>query len=78
MIQFMVLIVLKDCLEKWRNGFDKGCFNRNGNLPKVNKNVTLIKGWFDETLPNKNWYGTPTGMSGYCHENVALIIHSIN
>jgi 2,3-bisphosphoglycerate-dependent phosphoglycerate mutase len=22
--------------------------------------------------------GTPTGMSGYCHENVALIIHSIN
>ena len=22
--------------------------------------------------------GTPTGMSGYYHENVALIIHSIN
>ena len=74
--------------EKWRNGFDKGCFNRNGNLPKVNKNVTLIKGWFDETLPNfienkvdYEWIGmngTPTGMSGYCHENVALIIHSIN
>ena len=137
--------------EKWRDGFDKGCFNRNGNFPKVNSNVELIKGWFDETLPNfiknhnkkvsfihmdadlysstkcifnnlkdyidkdciiifdelvnypgfdgdtgelKAFYefitenkvdyewigmnGKPTGMSGYYHENVALIIHSIN
>ena len=137
--------------ENWRDGFDKGAFDRNGNLPEVNKNVTLIKGWFDETLPNfikshnkkvsfihmdadlysstkcifnnlkdyinkdciivfdelvnypgfdgdtgelKAFYefitenkvdyewigmnGTPTGMSGYDHENVALIIHSIN
>ena len=136
--------------EKWRDGFDKGAFNRNGNLPQVNNNVELIKGWFDETLPNfikthnkkvsfihmdadlysstkcilnnlkdyidvdcvivfdelvnypgfdgdsgelKAFYefitenkvdyewigmnGTPTGMSGYYHENVALIIHSI-
>ena len=38
--------------EKWRNGFEKGTFNRNGNLPKVNNNVELIKGWFDDTLPN--------------------------
>jgi hypothetical protein len=36
--------------EKWRDGFDKGAFNRNGNLPQVNNNVELIKGWFDETL----------------------------
>ena len=137
--------------EKWRNGFDKGAFNRNGNLPNVNSNVELIKGWFNETLLNfiqthnkkvsfvhmdadlysstkyifdvlkdyidtdciivfdelvnypgfdgdkgelKAFYefitenkvdyewigmnGTPTGMSGYYHENVALIIHSIN
>jgi hypothetical protein len=141
--------------EKWRDGFDKGTFSRNGNLPQVNSNVKLIKGWFDETLPlfvnnfknstknkisfihmdadlysstkyildtlkdhidkdciivfdellnypgfdgdkgelkafyefiteNKVDYewigmnGTPTGMSGYYHENVALIIHSIN
>ena len=137
--------------EKWRDGYDKGVFNRDGNLPEVNDNVQLIKGWFNETLQdfietqnkkisfihmdadlysstkyvldilkdyidndciivfdelvnysgfdgdtgelkafyefitenivNYEWIGmngTPTGMSGYCHENVALIIHSIN
>ena len=137
--------------EKWRDGFDKGVFSSNGILPKVNNNVELIKGWFDETLPKfikdqnkkvsfihmdadlysstkcifnclkdyidndciivfdellnypgfdgekgelKAFYefitendvkyewigmnGTPIGMSGYYHENVALIIHSIN
>jgi Methyltransferase domain len=36
--------------EKWRDGFDKGAFSRNGNLPNVNNNVVLIKGWFNETL----------------------------
>jgi hypothetical protein len=137
--------------EKWRDGFDKGAFNRNGNMPIVNHNVELVKGWFDQTLPkfiqkhnkkvsflhldadlysstmcilntlknyidtdcifvfdelvnypgfdgptgelrafyefiNENvvkytWIGmngTPTGMSGYEHENVAVMIHSIN
>jgi hypothetical protein len=137
--------------EKWRDGFDKGAFSLNGNLPQVNDNVVLIQGWFNETLPdfiksqNKKvsfihmdadlysstkcifdtlkdyidtnciivfdelvnypgydgdtgelrafyefitendvkyeWIGmngTSTGMSGYYHENVAVIIHSIN
>jgi hypothetical protein len=137
--------------EKWRDGFDKGAFSSNGNLPIVNENVVLVKGWFDQTLPdfiksqdkkvsfihmdadlysstkcilntlkdyldtdcvvifdelvnypgfdgdkgelkafyefitdndvNYEWLGmngTPTGMSGYYHENVALVIHSIN
>lgn len=137
--------------EKWRNGFDKGKFTRNGNFPKVNDNVVLVKGWFNETLPdfirthnkkvsfihmdadlysstkcifdtlkdyidtdcviifdellnypgfdgdtgelkafyefitennvNYEWIGMngkPTGMSGYKHENVAVIIHSIS
>lgn len=137
--------------EKWRDGFDKGSFSRNGELPEVNSNVVLIKGWFNETLPifikeqnkkisflhldadlysstkfifdclktyldenclvvfdelvnypgfdgengelrafyefiNENtvdytWIGmngVPLGMSGYIHENVALVIHSIN
>jgi hypothetical protein len=36
--------------EKWRDGFEKGAFNNDGNLPAVNENVTLIKGWFNETL----------------------------
>ena len=38
--------------EKWRDGYDKGAFNRYGDLPNVNTNVHLIKGWFNETLPN--------------------------
>ena len=136
--------------EKWRDGFEKGAFNLHGVLPHVNDNVSLIKGWFNETLvpfiksqnkkisfihmdadlysstkyifeilkeyidtdciivfdelvnypgfdgdkgelkafyefitENKVDYewigmdGTPTGMVGYHHENVALIIHSI-
>jgi len=37
--------------EKWRDGIDKGRFNMDGNLPNVNDNVELIKGWFNETLP---------------------------
>lgn len=36
--------------EDWRSGFLKGHFNRNGNLPEVNSNVSLIKGLFNDTL----------------------------
>ena len=36
--------------EKWRDGFEKGCFNMNGDLPQVNENVVLIKGFFEDTL----------------------------
>lgn len=36
--------------EKWRDGFSKGHFALN-NLPKVEDNVILLKGWFDQTLP---------------------------
>jgi len=36
--------------EDWIIGFPKGTFSRNGNLPKVNDNVTLISGWFEDTL----------------------------
>ena len=38
--------------EDWRQGFLKGSFNVNGALPEVKENVQLVKGWFDETLPN--------------------------
>ena len=37
--------------ENWRAGFAKGRFNREGNLPQVNENVRLVKGWFNETIP---------------------------
>jgi hypothetical protein len=30
----------------------KGYFDTNGQLPKVKSNVTLIKGWFENTLPD--------------------------
>lgn len=36
--------------EDWRYGFEKGAFNQYGNLPDVNLNVELIKGWFNETI----------------------------
>jgi predicted O-methyltransferase YrrM len=35
--------------EDWRSGFSKGAFA--GDLPPVPHNVTLIKGWFNQTLP---------------------------
>ena len=30
----------------------KGFFSTNGQLPKCERNVSLIKGWFEDTLPN--------------------------
>jgi hypothetical protein len=41
--------------EKWDRSdmnFDQGHFSLRGGLPSVLPNVTLIKGWFNETLPN--------------------------
>lgn len=39
--------------ENW-TGFilSKGHFNQNGIVPKVHSNVNLVKGWFENTLPN--------------------------
>ena len=37
--------------EFWRDGFDKSAFALKS-LPKVKDNVTLKKGWFDDTLPS--------------------------
>ena len=39
--------------EDWY-GFEltKGTFDLGGHLPKVQPNVTLLKGWFEDTLPN--------------------------
>ena len=36
--------------ERWRDGFGTGAFKVNY-LPNVKKNVRLIKGWFNESLP---------------------------
>ena len=37
--------------ESWTQHYKKGYFKVD-NLPEVNKNVKLIKGWFEDTLPN--------------------------
>jgi hypothetical protein len=37
--------------EFWRDGFDRGHFAVKG-LPRVNSNVVLFKGWFEQTLPD--------------------------
>lgn len=36
--------------EDWRSGFEEKCFSVK-TLPQVNRNVELIKGWFNESLP---------------------------
>lgn len=39
--------------EDWKGtALPKGYFDLGGNLPKVNSNVKLIKGWFNKTLPS--------------------------
>jgi hypothetical protein len=38
--------------EDWvGTGLKKGTFDKGGKMPNVAKNVTLIKGWFEDTLP---------------------------
>jgi len=37
--------------EKWKEDFPEGTFSTGGVMPKVNGNVVLIKGLFQETLP---------------------------
>ncbi len=37
--------------EDWRTNFEHGAFSTGGRLPQVQQNVTLLKGWFDATLP---------------------------
>ena len=36
--------------EKWIDGFEKGTYDLNGQLPRVKENVILIKGLFQDTL----------------------------
>jgi hypothetical protein len=39
--------------EDWTGtSYPKGYLNRNGQLPKCESNVNLIKGWFEKTLPS--------------------------
>lgn len=51
--------------EDWRPGFEAGVFNENGRLPKVENNVRLIKGWFEDTLE--------TFLQEHCSKTVSLL-----
>jgi hypothetical protein len=45
-------ISLEGLPENWFGDFTKGRFHTEGKLPQVRPNVTLHKGWFDQTLPD--------------------------
>jgi len=50
--------------ERWRDTCEKGAFAV-PKLPKVRKNVKLVKGWFNETLPG--FLKENPGVVGYMH-----------
>jgi hypothetical protein len=50
--------------ERWWDGANKGAFAV-PKLPKVRKNVTLVKGWFNETLPG--FLSQNRGLIGFLH-----------
>ncbi len=55
--------------EDWRDGFEKGTFQMNG-LPTVRKNVNLVKGWFNESLPG--WRKANPGPLAFAHLDADL------
>lgn len=64
---------------------DTDCiFDELVNYPGFDGEIGELKAFYEFITENKVDYewigmnGKPTGMSGYYHENVALIIHSIN
>jgi hypothetical protein len=55
--------------EAWGRGLKQGHFALK-KLPRVRQNVTLIKGWFDETLPS--FLERNQGMIGFLHVDCDL------
>ncbi len=57
--------------EAWGGtGKNAGDFNVGGNLPKVNKNVELISGWFSNTIPE--WKKNISKPIAFCHVDADL------
>ena len=51
-VQFFGFDSFEGLKEDWQGTqHQAGMFNLNGLEPQVNKNVTLVKGWFDDSLP---------------------------
>lgn len=57
--------------ENWRSEFQQGHFAR-AELPEVPASVTLIKGWFNETLPGFRDGVMGTGQSNFIHMDCDL------
>jgi Methyltransferase domain len=55
--------------EDWRTGYGKGTFALSG-LPKVRENVSLHKGWFNESLPI--WSVANPGPIAFMHMDADL------
>ena len=55
--------------EDWREGYEKGTFQLDG-LPVVRKNVRLVKGWFNESLPG--WAKENPGPLAFAHMDADL------
>ncbi len=52
--------------EDWTGHLEmKGAFSQGGKMPKVEPNVTLHKGWFDDTLPE--WAKRQNGKVAFLH-----------
>lgn len=56
--------------EAWRPEFPAGSFSTNGQLPAVPEGVTLVAGWFNETLPR--WMTENGGPVGLVHVDCDL------
>ena len=77
-------IYVLDCI---KNYIDKDCviiFDELVNYAGYNGDTGELKAFYEFVTKNNVDYewigmnGKPTGMCGYKHENVAVIIHSIN
>jgi hypothetical protein len=53
--------------EPWKGVMPPGSFSLGGKMPRVRSNVSLIKGWFHQSVPR--WKAQQTG------EKVPLLIH---
>jgi len=77
----------KCIFDNLKDYIDKDCvivFDELVNYPGFDGDTGELRAFYEFITENKVDYewigmnGTPTGMTGYYHENVALVIHSIN
>ncbi len=57
--------------EAWHTNIDKGAFALE-KLPEVNSNVDLIKGWFEDTLPNFEPFKKKNALISFLHVDCDL------